>query len=580
MDSAVKALTPTAVERQKNREIHLAIINEEYSDDYAEYLSDNDDGYTAHEFLDAYVARVRDRRGWQYIGEHRHQIRLRRHWLRLLGEQDAKVMPDEIAGAFAVTFETDDEEDLWLLLTKHYDKRFNDSLRKRMIEGHVSEGVRVAALTCLIKQAPDQIGTVIDNLLTNNDQARLTQLAIELAQLRKNHARPDGKDHRVSTEAALATLPAKFQEISEAAFLLQTDRVPNLSVETHEFLASISAAGADLRGFRIALDHHFALDIEDDVRWLLVHSDDNNVAVDAFEAAIRHEMNTEIAAALHHPFAHVSARALTKVAESMPTPLPKNLLALAEAKGSPVRKALVQLLDKKPHPDHLPTLIALAKDTWTRHSNYNFDVANFPIARAAVAAIEKIGPLDKRVAEELWDIGFESRDPDVRYAIFKLIAAAAVPAFQERLLDLAITPGKLFIRRAASKALLAAEDTLASEIIARITPELIMFRTIAIASDLTLLLALRGDVGVIKEVGMMLATNADRRVFVLLLVWVVKHRDAALTAHLTAMMPADHPSIQLALRGELDASPATILDDLGAPEAVAEVLRYLTLEKE
>lgn len=579
VDSAIKVLTPTEAEQQKSREIHLAIINEEYSDEYAQHLSENDDGYTAHGFLDAYVARVRDKLGWQHLAQHRHHARLRRHWLRALCRQDTKAMPDEIAGAFAVSYETDDEDDLWFLLTKHWDTCFNDPLRKRVIEGHASEDVRVAALICLIEQTPGQMGAVIHNLLANDDQARLTQLGIELGNLRVKHARLDGKDHRDAAEAALATLPAKYHEISEAAFLLRVDKVPNLSSETQAFLVGISAAGADLREFRVSLDRHLDLDVTDDVRWLLTYSDDSNLAVEAIEAAIRREMSMEIEAALSHRFAHVSARALTKIAESIPAPLPAYLLALVEVKGSPVRRALVELLDKKPHPNHLPTLLTLAKDTWTRHSNYNYDVADFPIAQAAVAAIEKLGPLENRVAEELWDIGFESRDPDVRYAIFKLIASAAAPAIQERLFDLAITPGRLFIRRPASNALLAAGDTLASEIIARITPELIMSRTAAVASTLALLLAWRGEISVVADVGKMLATSAERRVFVLLLILLVKDRDAALAAHLTAMLPPNHPSIQLALGGDSDRSPATILDDLGDPEAVAEVLHYLIPQK-
>lgn len=574
VDRAVEVLTPSETEVQRKKETNLAIINEEYSDDYAEHLSDNDDGYTAYEFLKAYVASVRDTLGWQHLAQHRHQSRLRQHWLRELGGEEAKALPDEIAGVFAVSFETDNEDDLWLVLAKFWDARFNDPLRKRVTEGHASEDVREAALICLIEHIPDQMGAVIDNLLANDDQVRLTQLAIELAHLRKRHARPDGKDHRIATEAGLATLPAKFKEISEAAFLLEADQVPNLSAETQAFLVGLCPEDADLRGFRVALDRHLDLDVEDDVRWLLSHSDDNNVAVDAIEAAIRHDMCTEIEAALPHRFAHVSARALTKIAESIPAPLPAHLLALVEAKGSPVRKALVELLDKKPHPNHLPTLLTLAKNTWTRHSNYNYDVADFPIAQAAVAAIEKLGPLESRVAEELFDIGFESRDPDVRYAIFKLIAVAAAPALQERLFDLAITPGRLFIRRPASNALLAAGEALAPEIISRITPDLIISRTAAVAANLVLLLAWRGEMSVIEESGKMLATNAERRVFVLLLIWLVKDRDAALAAHLTAMLPTDHPSLQWALGGDAGQNSASMLDDLGEPEAVAEVLRY------
>ena len=149
------------------------------------------------------------------------------------------------------------------------------------------------------------------------------------------------------------------------------------------------AVDAELRGFRVELNSYFDFDVKEDVRWLLTYSDDNNVAVDAINAAIRHKMRSEIEAALTHRFAHVVSRALIAIAEHMPAPFPTHILALVEAKGSPVRKTLVELLDKKPHSDHLSILLTLAKDTWTNHSNYNYEVADFPIARAAVAAIRE-----------------------------------------------------------------------------------------------------------------------------------------------------------------------------------------------
>lgn len=575
VDRAIEVLTPTKDELLRNQETRLAIINEEFSEDYADHLSDNDDGYTAGEFLKEYVARVRVTFGWQHLTQHPHQTRLRWYWLRELGGEEAKALPDEIAGVFSVSFETDNEDDLWLVLTKFWDARYREPLLKRVTEGHASEDVRVAALICLIERIPDQIGAIIDNLLAIDDHVRLTQLAIELGHLRIKRAKLDCKDHIAAAESAASNLPTVYQEISGAAFACQADKAPSLSSESQEFLTGLRATGADLRSFRVALNRHLGLNVEDDVRWLLAHSDDDNVAVDAIEAAIRHEMRPEIEEALTHRFAHVSARALTAIAEPLPAPLSAHLLALVEAKGSPVRKALVQLLDKKPHPNHLPTLLVLAKDTWTSHSNYNYEVANFPIAQAALAAIEKLGSLADHAAEELWDVALESRDPNVQYAIFKLLAGAAAPAFQQKLFDLAITPGRLTIRRAASRTLLAAGETLRPELIALITPNLIISRTAGVASDLALLLAWRGEISVIEESGKMLATRAGRRVFILLLILVVKDHNPALTERLTAMLPTNHPSVQWVIGGDASQYSATMLDDLGGPEEVAAVLPYL-----
>lgn len=580
VDSAIKVLTPTEAERQKSHELHLAIVNGEYDEEYAEYLANDDDGFTASEFIGAYVSRVRDTRGWQQIAQHRHLNSLRYYWLKALQQLNAKSLADEVAGVFAASFDTEDERYLWFVLEKFWDDCFSDPLRKRVIEGHASEDVRSAALICMIERLPDQIGVIIGNLLAGDQHARLTQLAMELGHLRIKHAWLDGKNHIASAEGAVSNLPALYQEISEAALALKIDKTPSLSSEALEFLSGMSAVDADLRGFRVALNSYFDFDVKDDVRWLLTHCDDNDIAIGAIKAAIRHKMHSEVEAALTHRFAHVVSHALIAIAEHMPAPLPMHLLSLAEAKGNPVRQALVGLLDKKPHSIHLPTLLALAKDTWTNHSNYNYEEADFPIAQAAVAAIGKLGSIDDSTAKDLWEIALESRDSTVRYEILKLVAVAAPPSSQQRLLELAITPGRGVIRRAASRALLSAGETLGPELIAGITPDLINSRVATVASSLTLLLAWRGDVCVIEDAGKMLAANAERRVFVLLLIWLVKNRDIALTERLTAMLPAGHPAVKLALGDEAGSSSSSILDDLGEPEAVAEVQSYLFPQKQ
>ena len=118
--------TPSDAERQRNAEIHLAIVNREYSDDYAEHLGDNDDGWTAGEFLEAYVQRVRATVGWRHLVEHRHRDRLIYYWFRELAKSEA---PDanEIAGAFEVGRGSGDEDDLWHVLAKFWEPRVRRS---------------------------------------------------------------------------------------------------------------------------------------------------------------------------------------------------------------------------------------------------------------------------------------------------------------------------------------------------------------------------------------------------------------------------------------------------------------------
>ena len=81
VDGAFEALTPSEVDLRKQEEQRLALTNGEYSEHYAEHISDNDDGFTARQYLQAYVERVRVTVGWRHIKNHRHLERLRRYWL-------------------------------------------------------------------------------------------------------------------------------------------------------------------------------------------------------------------------------------------------------------------------------------------------------------------------------------------------------------------------------------------------------------------------------------------------------------------------------------------------------------------
>ena len=231
--------------------------------------------------------------------------------------------------------------------------------------------------------------------------------------------------------------------------------------------------------------------VADDVRWLLANTDEANSAVEAIETAIRHGMTAEIEAGLSHRFAAVVARALKTVVAPMTAPLPDALLTLAGHKGSPVRKALVKLLDAKPHPEHLPALLVLAKDDWSPRSSYQGEEDDYPIAQAAIGAIGKLGPLKDGVADELYRLAIDTRDSDVRYEVFVLLVRAADPRFQSQLFELSVNPGRRTVRLAAATALMEGHEQVTPQTVSRITPQLLATRIEGIASRLVLLLGLR-----------------------------------------------------------------------------------------
>lgn len=578
VDTAVAVRTPSADELKSWAETRLAITNGEYSEDYAEHLSDNEDGWTAGEFLEAYVQRVRATVGWRHLAEHQHRDRLCYYWFRQLAK-DETPDPDEVAGAFAVGRGSKDEDDLWDVLAKAWDPTFEQALVERVVDGHAEPQVRLAALTCLAERAAERLPSICQQLNAAGQGSRLVEIAVDLGEMRHKGSDFDDSRHGEAAERASALLPPLLKEISDVAFALETRATPMLSDEAREVLARAGPPSEEVRLFRVTLDKHLPMFIPDDVRWLLANTDEANRALEAIETAIRHDMTADIEAGLSHRFAVVVARALKAVATPMEAPLPEALLAHAGHKGSPVRKALVDLLDAKPHPDHLPALMVLAKDDWSPRSSYQGEEDDYPIAQAAIGAIGKLGPLEEGVADELYRLAIDTRDPDVRYEVFALLVRAADPRFQGQLFDLAVSPGRRTVRVNSAHALLAGHGQVTLETVGRITPQLLATRMEAVASRLLLLVALRADTEQVVKAAEALSTVEKRRVLLLLTIWVVRDRDASVAEQIARMLPVNHAGVKWALAGAKGKLADTALDDLGDPISVEQVLLFMDSKK-
>lgn len=571
VDAAVEALSPSGEGRREAEKTHLAIVNGEYSGAYAEYLAENDDYYTAMEFLRAYVGRVRAMDGWRNLAKHQHRDQLVFYWLRDLAEEAKRVTldSDEVTGAFMVSYKGKHEDCLWFMILQAWDPRYLDALTKRVTVGHAARAVRQAAIACLVEHAPEELAKIGRSLIANDDINRLVEIAIDLANLR-NGRMSYAKRHECAASSALATLPSAFKELSDADLALAEGKHFVLSAQARAILEDTRGGGVDLRRFRVSLDT--SLQIEDDVRWLLANADEAGIVVKALEAAIRRGMITDVEAALDHKFADVSARALTVLGAPIPAPFPDRFLAKSKVKGSPVRKALVALLETKPHVTHLPTLLRLARDTWSPASRYLGENDNFPIAQAAVAAIGKMPQLSSDISERLYDIAIETSAPDLRSAIFQLLATNAGLAYQDHLFDLAVSPGTLAVKRAAAVALLQASNDVSSKVVTRVTPELLATQVPPVAVNLTLLFAWRAEIRAVRHAAEFLAPHAKRRVLLLLLIRVVKDRDSEAAQTLAAMLPADHVGVAWALGAEIETLNDGLLADLGDPAICAQVL--------
>jgi len=580
VDAALSVLTPSEVQQERNEQERLAIINGEYSEEYAEHLTNDDEGHTAGELLKAYVVRVRRTLGWRRIAEHRHADRLLYYWLRdLFGQGLAEAPhPDELDRAVDAAYGHAQEGMAWRLLQQWWQPRYFDRLVARIKAGHHDADVREAALACLAKRAPEQLTNIVYDLTAGGAAIQAATIAVDLAELHAQNRHPDDDEALEAIEAAMARLPVPLDATALAASEVRAHRAPVVTADMHTYVAALSGGDVALRRFRVSLDRHAALPVDEDIRWLLAHADDDAVAAEAVDAAARRGMTAELDAALDHRFARASARALHAIAAHASAPLPARLLRMADAKGSPIRTALVEVLADKPHPAHLPALLRLAADSWTTSWTSHGEESRFPIARLAVAAIAQLGPPAADTSERLWSIAVETADPKLRVELFELIAKRAEDLFRDRLFDIATSPGRTAVREAAALALLVAYTQAQEALVGRISPELLTRLDPTVAARLTLLWSLRAAIEPLVLGAGRIAAKQRRRALILLIIWVLKERDPDAAAEVTQLLPAGHMARRWARDEDEVVMDDATLADLGDPLIVEAVLGFVVKE--
>lgn len=571
VDLAVAELTPSQAEQQRAAEFTLGRKNKEFNDDYAQHYAEDDSGWTAGKFLAGYVDKVRATLGWKHLLTHQHRDQLLQTWLTRLGG-DVTPSVDELKDIYGVARHRTDEDSLWFVLTKHWVPDFEQDLVDLVLAGHQDSSVRISALTCLLKNAANRFPGVINLLAKEGNEGRLVEIAVELGDLRdvfEKH-REEGAEPWTAP-----SLPSPFDEVRDAAYAFAQELAPVLSSGAQSLVSCVTPSSEEVRVFRMKLDAYVPVGSAEDARWLLAHSDDETAAEFAIDFAIRHGLTEDVQAGLMHRFADVVAPALTAIATSLPAPLPPSILALAKNKGSRVCRTLVDLLDAKPHLDHLAALLLLSKNEWSTQAGYYGEDESFPIAQAAIKALGKLGVLDAATADELYSLAIDTRDSDLRYAIFVLLVNQAEGRSQEALMDIALSPGDKWIRQLAAHALMVGRERIVPSVLQRITPKVLMRKIPCVASRLLVLLTCAGDAEAVLKAAETLSTSSTRRVLLLLAIWVLRDHDQHLAERIGGMLPPSSVGVCWALAGGEGKLRDTALDDLGDPTCVGQVLQFM-----
>lgn len=102
-----------------------------------------------------------------------------------LTQKDEAPDPDEIAGAFAVGRGSKNEDDLWDILAKAWDKAFEQALVECVADGLAEPQVRLAALTCVAERAAGRLPRICQQLADAGQEGRQVEIAMDLGEMRQ-----------------------------------------------------------------------------------------------------------------------------------------------------------------------------------------------------------------------------------------------------------------------------------------------------------------------------------------------------------------------------------------------------------
>ena len=581
VDQAITKITSEEGSEER-RTTHLSILNGEFNEDYGQFLAESsDEGFTADQFLEMFVKRARELGDWDRLAQHRHRDQLTHYWLKeLLRDELDQVDPAEVLAAFDTGLRFEPEK-AWSIATLSWDVKFLHPLEQSISRDDMQRDARRAVLGCLVMHAPDLLKRLIERLRQDRKFDRLVEIAYDIAERMKQESRYNSEPTDAAVRHVKNLLPDDMAGVVDACSDLHQQIKPQISEEAQALLQQASAGNVDVRLLRVLLDQYVLLDVEEDIHWLLVNAENPSTAVEALKAAVRLNMWDVVWSKLDHQFADVVAASLHALGALSEAPLDEQLLCLAKSPSSTIRKALVTVLEAKPHRAHLPTLLSLLSDGWSQFSDSYGSNDSFPIARQAMKTIAGVSPLKHDEMQKVYEVVVSTSDFKLCDAGLRIIASAADKQYPEFLLRKALTPGRLRLRQAMVHALCNESQNVNSEVLTLVTVHELLTQPPTIAAPLACLIGLCAPPETLMQRGRSIVKNADRRVLILLLSRFVTPRAPDVGRKLGALINETHPAVIYATTRPANAVlDPSALDDLGPLEVCDEVYKYLVMNHE
>lgn len=546
-----------------------------YSEGYAQHLSESagEDGYTAGELVDEYVAALRRSQGWQAIAGHPQARRLGGAWARLLaaeaeGQPSASVQ--EVRSVLELGIGTKFEDRAWDVAAQGWDASFLPLLLKRVAEPIESCSVRESVVVCIVR-SNTRIADVAAEIQRRGTVLRLLLLLEDLK--RAWSSKRDESQLRAVLTTWRESLPQALQEAADPFLASDEVQIPRLTEHVVSMIAAIASDTEAELQLKIRTLLHSSFDIRSDLQLLLDGVSDNEVARFAMRAVAQRQLTDMMDRALSHPRGVVRAEAFKYLAARCESALPQRLLALHDDQSRFVREAVSEALARDPRPEYLPALEKLVADTWSDDDVGFEPVARLPIARVAARALAHVAQMDNDAIKRLFNLASKTRDSKLRSLILQAMVRRGSPDVHNRMLAYALRTDNARMGTAVAQALLAAAEVLDAHILGTLDPEQLLRKEPEVAAQVIVLLGVLGSESTIDRAVNKLVAHPYRKVLLVLLARVCQEGFPNAAAHIRLQLPAVD-AVQKYLAEAVPLPPGA-LDAMGDALTVKEVEDWL-----
>ena len=539
------------------------------ADEEGYQMQHEDAGYAAGILVAAYVKKVRSIGRWPTLAEHSRTSELGRAWAEDILLTRGSVSLEELRAVIAVTRLSENEKQAWEATREHWQASLGSDLEQRILSTPDDDSLRATLIYCALMTSPETLALCLERASTT--PASFVHLLVDM---HVAHRRIFGKTRSRRLRPLLDSIPIAGKEVFQALSI--KNKPPRPVGQTA--LSLLTEAAETVPPF--VLDKIVPVMIVSGsipsaaIRRLLVETEDYQLVKAAAEAAVRIQNDALVWLALDHVRADARAAALVYLANSLPDPLPPQLLEFASDPGSRVRRSLVGILTDRLHPAHQGVLLRLIGDKWSDAEMFRNDPPSYPIAREAIVGLAAYGSLSDDIGEALLHQAEGTDDRLLGIIALDTAAQCCGTAIRKRIWALSFLEHLRWVRVDAINALSGA-DVVESDILDSITAELLLRLASPLAASACVLLAIHGRVGAVVEAMERIAHSTERRALLLLGVYSLADRDRQAAIELLALLGSDHPARRLLdLTGD-EQLPKTALDDLGHIRIRRAVQRWL-----